>query len=329
MGEKDISLKILEYYSDVFADIVNGLMFEGRPVVTEDALVDLPGPHSEFMADDHTLHEQERDVSKLWTSRNMILSLVGLENQSDVDYDMPLRLISYDGASYKSQLLADKENEPKVRYPVITIVLYFGTRRWTGCTRLSERVNVSDNLRPFFNDYTARVYEIAFLEDEQIAHFTSDFRILAEYCVKSRKDPYYVPSPQVIRHVEELMNAFAALAGDRKSKLLLPLLAKKGDSMPLFNVFEFREELGKARGLEEALIGQVIKKYRRGMSVEDIARETESEPETVEKYITCIDACGPDCAASDVFNMLHPQEAARRKAAEAIIRQDAAESVVS
>jgi hypothetical protein len=38
MAEKDIAEKILLSYPDVFADIVNGLLFEGRPVVSESAL---------------------------------------------------------------------------------------------------------------------------------------------------------------------------------------------------------------------------------------------------------------------------------------------------
>lgn len=33
MGEKDLSEKILEDYNDVFADIINALIFEGKDVV--------------------------------------------------------------------------------------------------------------------------------------------------------------------------------------------------------------------------------------------------------------------------------------------------------
>ena len=41
MAEKDITQKILEANNDVFADIVNGLMFNGKQVVQEDELQDL------------------------------------------------------------------------------------------------------------------------------------------------------------------------------------------------------------------------------------------------------------------------------------------------
>ena len=38
MGQKDISEKTLEAYNDVFADIVNVLLFKGKPLVKEDKL---------------------------------------------------------------------------------------------------------------------------------------------------------------------------------------------------------------------------------------------------------------------------------------------------
>ena len=40
MAEKDIMEKTLESYNDVFADIVNVLLFGGKRLVKEDDLVD-------------------------------------------------------------------------------------------------------------------------------------------------------------------------------------------------------------------------------------------------------------------------------------------------
>ena len=62
MGEKDITEKTLASYNDVFSDIVNGLLFDGRPVIDPDALSDIT-PYSMYKADGK-VHEQERDVSK-------------------------------------------------------------------------------------------------------------------------------------------------------------------------------------------------------------------------------------------------------------------------
>jgi hypothetical protein len=40
MAEKDLTEKTLEAYGDVFADIVNGLLFQGRQIVSEQALME-------------------------------------------------------------------------------------------------------------------------------------------------------------------------------------------------------------------------------------------------------------------------------------------------
>ena len=47
MGKKDIAEKTLEAYNDVFADIVNGLVFKGKKVVKEDDLQEM-SPVSAF-----------------------------------------------------------------------------------------------------------------------------------------------------------------------------------------------------------------------------------------------------------------------------------------
>ena len=50
MGQKDVAEKVLEAYNDVFSDIVNVLLFDGRQVVKEDELTDAV-PLSQYKAD--------------------------------------------------------------------------------------------------------------------------------------------------------------------------------------------------------------------------------------------------------------------------------------
>ena len=57
MAEKDITEKTLEAFNDVFADIVNGLLFKGEQVIQECALTDAQ-PFSMYKADGKT-HELE------------------------------------------------------------------------------------------------------------------------------------------------------------------------------------------------------------------------------------------------------------------------------
>ena len=83
MAEKDLSEKILLNYNDVFADIVNGLLFAGRNVIKPEDLEDKIA-HAQYKAEDGRLHEEERDVfKKICREQGVELALCGLENQTE------------------------------------------------------------------------------------------------------------------------------------------------------------------------------------------------------------------------------------------------------
>ena len=68
MAQKDTSEKILESYNDVFSDIVNVLLFNGKQVLSADELED-QAPRSYYKADGK-IREIERDVAKRWKNGN-------------------------------------------------------------------------------------------------------------------------------------------------------------------------------------------------------------------------------------------------------------------
>ena len=210
MAEKDITEKNLEALNDVFADIVNVLLFKGEQVINEKDL-EADTTKSMFKADGK-IHEQERDVSKFWKNGEIRISILGIENQTAQDSDMPLRVISYDGASYKQQLLDKKQ---KKRYPVATLVLYFGTEeKWAKAKHLYDCFEVPKKLKPFVNDYKINVFNIAFLSPKTIAMFKSDFKIIAEYFRAKRLNQKYKGSKEKLKHANETLKMFSALTGD-------------------------------------------------------------------------------------------------------------------
>lgn len=81
MGQKDLTEKLLEDFNDIFADIVNMLLFNGEEVIQQNDLAEA-GTVSQYKADDKKLHEQERDVAKYWTTGDIQIALCGLENQT-------------------------------------------------------------------------------------------------------------------------------------------------------------------------------------------------------------------------------------------------------
>ncbi len=212
MGEKDIAEKYLESYNDVFADLVNVLLFQGKRVIQPNQLMSSKARAVYKTAD--KIHEEERDIAKYWKKRQVCIAVCGIENQTQVDQMMPLRIIGYDGASYKEQLL--KGNSAH-KYPVITLVLYFGTDRpWEKPLKLSDCLEIPGELQPHFSDYQIRVYSIAFLTKETIRMFQSDFRIVADYFYQTRTNKNYIPSKQTIRHVDAVLKLMSVMTGDRR-----------------------------------------------------------------------------------------------------------------
>jgi hypothetical protein len=244
LGEKDIISKTLEAFDDVFADIVNGLLFKGEQVVQEQSLVDAQ-PVSMYKADGK-VHEQERDVSKYLVDQsgeqiNIRVALLGIENQSTYDEDMPLRVIGYDGAAYRAEL------GQKTRYPVVTLVLYFGEKPWGKNRTLYDAVRVPDMYRPFVNDYRINLFEISHLPREAIEYFHSDFKVVVDYFVNRRDNPEYRPkNPQKFKHVDELLKMLAVFSHDNRFSDLL--VQEGGRPTDMCEVLDRVENKGKEEG---------------------------------------------------------------------------------
>ena len=257
---KDVSEKILEDYNDVFADIVNNLLFGGREVVKEDELENAVTVSQLKMADG--LHEQERDTAKYWKQGTIIIAVLGNENQSISDQTMPLRLFSYDGTFYKSQVnryTSERKQNLSLSpfYPAITIVLYFGKTHWNGPRTLRDCFpNLRPELEPFIPNYAVHVIEVAFLTPEEIKRLKSDFRFVADYLAQTRTSGNYVPSDGRIVHVDETLKLLGAITGDNTFQESINALEEGKEGVTMCDVVrqfrnEGREE-GRKEGREEA-----------------------------------------------------------------------------
>lgn len=252
MGQKDITEKLLADYDDVFADIVNGLLFKGESIIQPEELA-ATQQISQYKADTNKIHEQERDLAKYWSNGNIRIALFGLENQSSVDALMPFRVIGYDGASYRSQLL----KEQKEIVPVITLVLYFGTQKhWDIPKNLKALMKIPEHLEPYVNDYNIHVFEIAWLSDEEIERFHSDFRIVARFFANKRKNPeYMLADPTEIQHVDEVLKLLTVLTADPRYADVINVNERRITSM--CDVAERLEQKGKLEGrIEGRLEGE-------------------------------------------------------------------------
>ena len=286
MQGKDITEKMLEKYNDVFADILNVLLFAGGDVVDESALTDaLP---MSMLKIDGRVRTQERDIAKYWRKNKINVALFGLENQTVPNKLMPLRVFGYDGAEYVKQ--SRKENSDRAKYPVVTLVLYLGyEKRWNYPKRLFDVLDIDKDIRPYVNDFKINLFEIAYLEREKIDLFKSDFRILADYLYQMRKNRDYIADETNIGHVEELLTLMSAMTGDNRFEETINDFKGK-EKVNMCEVLDRVEargiEKGRLEGRQEGTINTLISLVKDGiLSLDEAAIRADMSSNDFKKYI--------------------------------------------
>lgn len=255
VADKDISEKQLEEYEDVFADIVNVLLFYGEQVIKPEELTFAPTFSAYRDNNKNQLRKLDRDVAKFWDKANIRIAYIGVENQTSVFKYMPLRVIGYDGTVYRNSLnKADSEGkETEIVegdvFPVVTLVLYFGYKtHWTQPRSLKECFDIPAKIEPYVNDYRMNLFEIAWLDDDTISKFQSDFKFVAEYFSQMRKKQQWKPMPSKVKHVRELMDLFASLTDDKRFLDLIDVLEGVSNVMSA-SALEMIENRGYERGI--------------------------------------------------------------------------------
>ncbi len=263
MGQKDMAEKLLFDYNDVFADIINGFIFEGEQRIKPEQLRESK-IRSQYKANTDKIHEQERDILKEWLSSRVCIAICGIENQTEPDKYMPLRILNYDGVSYRSQLLEKR----KTISPVVTIVLYLGTeKRWGSVKKLKDILNIPKGMDKYVNDYKVNIFEVAWMDEKDLSRFKSDFRIFANILIKKRKNKNYVPDDQTeLKHFDEVLKLLKVVTDDKNIEQMLEIPKNKRKGVKsmfvgLQKLVDKSEAKGKAEGKAESIFSLVSKGF--------------------------------------------------------------------
>lgn len=202
MGEADLIMRDYLTSKERFADLFNGVLFEGKQVVRPEQLQDADTIYRiENIGAKHT--QRTRDV-KMKMDTGIVLRMLAVENQNHVDYAMPFRCMEYDVAEYRKQLqslkrqnrLLARQQKPLKFWnnaaerlcgvrkedrlsPVYTICLYHGESPWDGPVNLHDMMEFgkdTDDMRQFFTDYPMRLYCVN--EQRDFAYFHTELREL-------------------------------------------------------------------------------------------------------------------------------------------------------
>ena len=228
-GTNDLVEKILLDKNEVFADVLNGFIFNGQQVIKPKMLTNT-NTLSYYKANGK-IHSQDRDVAKLLTigKKKVVISLVGIENQTRPDKNMPARVMNYDAAAYRYQLTKSKN-----LYPVLTLVVYYGKEAWNYSRNLLGSVNMKklpEEMRPLISDYEIKAfYRISDLSAKELdKRFKSAFFCLAEYFIQINAGEEYHPSAKELS-VEDIMlllDMMNALSGTHAFDELIKELEKR------------------------------------------------------------------------------------------------------
>ena len=269
-SKPDQTEKLLEDYNDVFADILNVLVCNDGQHIQEDDLVD-SSTSSQYKTADGSYHEKMRDVCKEDIRNGVRFAVWGLENQTDINRVMVARCMGYDYASYdrmiKQTQYENKQNRNEAKFtevlhkgqklwPTVTIVLYFGMKKWDAPITLWELLDLPDWLKPFVPDYHINLIQVAFLEEKTINKFKSDFQTIANFFRAKRlgkeKEMMYNEKREWT-HVSEMMEFFHTFTGDRRYREYKEYMveeSKKGEAKMCTLLDAFEKE-GIEKGIKE------------------------------------------------------------------------------
>lgn len=249
MGQQDLAQKNLEYYPDVFADIVNALLYEGKQVLSPNDLQPAP-TETLYPGQRKSLRNQFHDVSKYEMREDEVKVQYTLENETRCNGKTVLRKAGYEGAVYREQY------DKKVRevYPVISLVLYWGRKRWQAAQSLRtffQKKALSEDVQSHIDDVKLYVYNMRELPKEVRMRFNGDMRIVVDYLAERGE---YRPTNQPIIHVDAFLRLMRALTGDSRYEWMAFHLEKaKKEEVTMCELLDKYEARGMEKGLEKGL----------------------------------------------------------------------------
>ncbi len=161
-----------DYFKDKvhFANFLNVIHFHGQQVLSPEHLSVVDTDMSTVVEGKKVTvsFNRNRDVI-MRDNQNGIYVLNAIENQKAIDYTMPVRVFVYDALMYNQQLkqLKKKKRRKKLRLePVMTSVIYYGEKPWSGPKCLSDMMKIPKEYQGMINDWDARIIDIKNIDVE-------------------------------------------------------------------------------------------------------------------------------------------------------------------
>ncbi len=317
-----------DYLSDKahFADVVNFYFFDGKQVIRPDDL------ETEDVVEEVILNSfgeiftnnKYRDVVKRVVVKSdfrTTYAVVGIENQSYIDYAMPVRNMVYDALNYASQIAEQKkQNKKEKKYadaneylsgvkkevrikPVITLVINLSKDKWDGPLRLSDMFG---DMAPEVKDKISD-YELQLIDPHDIDSFSMFHTELGEVLefIKRQNEDMYLKNMKAEKGddwelSQDSVNMINTFTGSK-----IPITEKEGGKINMCRATEALIEegidLGVDIGVDKHLIDLICKKMTKGKSIEVIADEVEENCDKVEAIYNIAQKYLPDYDVDKIY----------------------------
>lgn len=212
MSDKDTITKDYMQDKSIFADAFNFYLYKGRQVIKPEQLrpLDTTSIVLPYGEDGQPVPVQRyRDILKMVTAMEddkAAYLLLGIENQSEIHYAMPVRNMLYDAIQYvaqveeiaKSHKMGDKMPETRAEFlsgfyqtdkllPVITLTVYFGADEWTAPKDLHGMLAAEEDVLPFIDNYHLHLLAPAEIDESDFTKFHTELSLALHY-LKYSKD---------------------------------------------------------------------------------------------------------------------------------------------
>ena len=299
---KDIEWKNFFADNSRYADVINGIGCGGRQVVKACDLSEA----------DTASRKKNRDLLRK-AALGMNFVIVGIENQDEIDYELPLRNMHYDVTSYQKQLKEIRKelrNNPKgleageylygfkkdsKLNPVVTFVLYSGKEPWEGPVCLHDMLDftdVPDSMKAMIPNYKINVIDIRKFEHTEV--FCTDVKHVFDFirCSEDEKqlvelvesDGYYT---QMDEEVFDVVTKYAKANDLINVKEYFSEGGKTNVCKAIRDLMEHSREEGIEQGIEQGTLTAkktlVINMLRENEAIDKICRLVECDEYFVEQ----------------------------------------------
>ena len=245
--------------------------------------------------------------------------LLGVENQTEIHYAMPVRNIIYDALQYGKQVSevakrhknqGDRKGHNKGEYlsgfykedrirPVITLVVHFGADEWDGPLSLYDMMDLkNERLLEYVQDYRIFLIDPYKLTNEDLEKFSSSLGDVLGY-IKYSKDKKALSKFLNDSQVMIMDNDAARVIRDvTNTPIYVPEGKGEIDMCKAVRdmIDESKQEgiaAGKAEGRAEGMAAgelnkakkMALKMYQKGDSIEEIAEMAEFSVDQVKEWI--------------------------------------------